>query len=139
MRGRPIPGLKDYQGPNPKRLFDLPWPVKQRAYQWVHHLLTKGNRERGYVAPWLFAIYVGQAKRLALNPPTSEWGRSMLGKRGGKAVQHLYRMEGRHPTENATHVGLADLKVRKEAERRKRLGLPPASRHGFTLASRYEP
>jgi hypothetical protein len=46
-----------------------------------------------------FAILVGQAKRLALNPPTSDWGRTMLAKRGGYAVQRCYRMEGRNPTE----------------------------------------
>jgi hypothetical protein len=61
----------------------------------------------------LFAIYVGKAKYLALNPPTSEWGRLMLAKRGGKAVQRKYRLEGRHPTEKATWARLADLKIRK--------------------------
>ena len=30
------------------------------------------------LSAWLFAIYVGQAKRLALNPPDSAWGRQML-------------------------------------------------------------
>ena len=47
------------------------------------------------------------AKRLALNPPTSAWGRSMLAKRGGLAVQRKYLLEGRHPTEKATQVRLA--------------------------------
>jgi len=54
----------------------------------------------------------------------------MLGKRGGHAVQRRFRAEGRHPIAQATCIRLADLKLRKEAERRKRLG-PPASRHGF--------
>jgi len=99
----------------------------------LHGLCTKGKRERGSVAPWLFAIYVGQAKRLAVNPPGHEWSRRVNATKGGYAVQRKYRAEGRHPTEKATHARLADLKVRKEAERRKRLGLPPPARHGSTL------
>jgi hypothetical protein len=89
--------------------------------------------ERGSVPQWLFALYVGQAKRLALNPPSYEWSRWMNAKKGGYAVQRKYRAEGRHPTEKATYARLAALNVRREAERRKRLGLPPASRHGFTV------
>ncbi len=97
----------------------------------MHGICTKGKRER--VAPWLFAIYVGQAKRLAVNPPGYEWSRRMNATKGGYAVQRKYRAEGTHPTEKATQSRLADLKVRKEAERRKRLGLPPPARYGFTL------
>jgi hypothetical protein len=40
---------------------------------------------------WRYAILVGQAKRLALNPPDSAWGHKMLAKRGGLAVQMQYR------------------------------------------------
>src|SRR5579863_4491401 len=113
MRGRPIPGLNKYQGRNPNGYFqDLDWPVRQRAYQWLHFFCERARTRRGHVPPWLFAIYVGQARRLAVNPPTSEWGRSMLAKRGGKAVQRQYRREGRHPTETATYARLADLKIR---------------------------
>jgi hypothetical protein len=134
MRGKHIAGLKKYQGRNPNGYFqDLDWPVRERAYHWLHRLCAKGKRERGCVAPWLFAIYVGQARRLALNPPSYEWSRRMNAKKGGYAVQRRYRAEGRHPTEKATQARLADLKVRKEAERRKRLGLPPPARYGFTL------
>src|SRR5713226_9727255 len=121
MRCRPIPGLKKYQGRNPNGYFqDLDWPVRQQAYYWLHRLCAKGKRERGCVASWLFAIYVGQARRLALNPPSYEWSRRMNAKKGGYAVQRKYRAEGRHPTEKATQARLADLKVHKEAERRKR-------------------
>lgn len=134
MRGRPIPGLKKYQGRNPNGYFqDLDWPTRQRAYGWLHRFCERARRRRGYVAQWLFAIYVGQARRLALNPPTYEWSRSMNAKKGGYAVQRRYRAEGRHPTAKATHTRLADLKNRKEAECRERLGLPPVSRHGFTV------
>jgi hypothetical protein len=42
-------------------------------------------------------------------PPagTSAWGRSMLARRGGLAVQRQYRLEGRHPTAAATRARLA--------------------------------
>ena len=132
--GRHIPGLKKYQSRNPNGYFqDLDWPVRQRAYQWLHYLLTKGKRERGDVPQWLFAIYVGQARRLARNPPTSEWGRTMLAMKGGYAVQRRYRLEGRRPTEIATQVHRANARTRRDAKERERLGLPPRSRHGFTV------
>jgi len=58
-------------------------------------------------------ILVGQAKRLALNPPTSAWGRTMLGKRGGLAVQKKYSLDGKHPTERATQVRLSKQQRKK--------------------------
>ena len=82
--------------------------------------------------PWRFAILVAQAKRLALTPPDSAWGRSMLAKRGGRAVQQTYRAEGRHPTKIATRNRLLIQASRKrreaELERRSELGLPPPAR-----------
>jgi hypothetical protein len=45
---------------------------------------------------------VGQAKRLALNPPDPDWGRGMLATRGGLAVQEKYKREGVSPTAKAT-------------------------------------
>lgn len=129
MRGNAIPGLKNYQGRNPNGYFqDLDWPVRQRAYQWLHRFRTKAKLERGYVAPWLFAIYVGQAKRLAQNPPTSQWGRSMLAKRGGLAVQRRYRREGRAPTECATDARRAIYKLKRREVERAKKGLPPSPR-----------
>jgi hypothetical protein len=73
-------------------------------------ILEKWGRD---LPPWRFAILVGQAKRLALNPPTSAWGRSMLAKRGGLAVQRKYLIDGRHPTKRATQVRLAKQRRRK--------------------------
>jgi hypothetical protein len=74
----------------------------------------------------------GQAKRLALDPPTSAWGRSMLAKRGGYATQHEYRAAGRvgpkHPAHRAASVSASRRKWRAqqqlEARERERLGLP---------------
>lgn len=80
-----IVALENYRGHNPKGYFeDLPWEVRNRAHQWLFRLCPKWGRD---LPAWRFAILVGQAKRLAPNPPTSAWGRSMLAKRGGLAVQ----------------------------------------------------
>ena len=132
-----IESLRQFRGRNPHGYFeDLPWEARQRAYGWLHYLVQKGLAERGAMPPWLFAIYVGQAKRLALNPPTSAWGHSMLAKRGGYAVQRRYRMKGRtgpsHPAHKAARISATQRRwsnqERRDAERRKRLGLPPKPR-----------
>ncbi len=126
-----IPGLNQYQGRNPKGYFqDLDWSVRQRAYHWLGVFTKRWGRN---LPQWRFAILVGQAKRLAINPPTSAWGRSMLAKRGGKAAQRMYRHEGRNPTELATQVHRNNARMRQDAEQRKLTGLAPRSRHGFTV------
>ena len=100
-----IVALENYRGHNPKGYFEyLPWEVSNRAHQWLFRLCSKWGRD---LPAWRFAIVVGQAKRLALDPPTSAWGRSMLAKRGGLAVQRKYRLEGRPSTQRATEVRLA--------------------------------
>ncbi len=135
-----IEGLKKYRGRNPQGYFqDLPWEVKNRAFNWLHHLKQKGKRERGYVPRWLFALYVGQAKRLAVQTrdELSAWGKRMIGKRGGFAVQRLYRSQGRtgpyHPAQKAWRISVSRRKWRKrqkaEAAERERLGLPPKPRN----------
>ncbi len=127
-----IPSLKKYQGRNPNGYFqDLPGPERLRAYKWLHFFCKRARRQRGSLPRWLFAIYVGQAKRLALNPPTYQWSRRMNAKKGGYAVQMKYRHEGRHPTAKATQARLWKLKLKREEERRRKLGLPAPSRHGF--------
>lgn len=95
-----IEGLRDYQHSNRKDFFnDLPPEARLRAWWWFGKLC---ERWRGNLPQWHRAILAGRAKWLALNPPTSEWGRSMAAKKGGYAVQRKYRLEGRHPTEYAT-------------------------------------
>jgi hypothetical protein len=125
-----ILGLKKYRGRNPRGYFqDLPWEVGRRASDWLHRLMQKGRAERGIVPPWLFGIYVGQARRLALNPPTPAWGRSMLAKRGGYAVQRKYRVEDRvgprHPARLAAKSRAKRQASIKEARK------PGAVRHWF--------
>jgi hypothetical protein len=113
MRMR-IWALKKYQQHLKGGLFsDLPQHARERASRWLATFLTRWH---GKQPQWRLAILVGQAKRLALNPPDSAWGRSMRAKRGGRAVQRKYRLEGRHPTEKATRIRLIRQKARKAQE-----------------------
>jgi triphosphoribosyl-dephospho-CoA synthetase len=111
-----ISQLDQYRHRNPGGYFqDLAWDVRQRAYQWLDRFIRRREASHGSVPAWLFAIYCGQAKRLALNPPDSAWGHRMLAKRGGLAVQRLYRLEGRHPTARATLCRVVKQRARKLA------------------------
>ena len=104
--------------------------------QEASRLLAKFLRRHSDCPQWLYPILVGNARRLALNPPTSAWGRSMRAKKGGIATQRRYIMEGRtgprHPAQYAATVSASNRKWRKQqredAEQRKRLGLPPLAR-----------
>ena len=122
--------LDNYRDRNPNGYFDdLPLDVRISATQWLNRFCRKWA---GNLPPWRFAILVGQAKRLALNPPSSAWGRSMLAKRGGYALQRKLRLEGKHPTAYATRCRVlkqnAKKRARAEAEMRTRMGLPGPAR-----------
>jgi hypothetical protein len=130
-----IDGLRKFRGRNLRGYFeDLPWEVRNRAYLWLDKFVTRRKARFGDVPKWLFAIYVGQAKRLALNPPTAAWGRKMLAKRGGYAVQRSYQAEGRtgkaHPAHHAARVSASKRRWKQTVEERERLRVKP-SRHSF--------
>lgn len=131
-----IQALKKHRNKNPNGYFaDLSPLLRRSATNWLTRFLEQ-RRRNGQATPlWTFAILVGQAKRLAVNPPTSAWGRSMQAKRGGKAVQRKYRREGRHPTQAATLARYwkrkAGQRAKAEAERRERLGLGKAARVAY--------
>jgi hypothetical protein len=105
---------------------------KHEAHCWLNRFLVRHPDP----APWLYPILVGNARRLALNPPSSAWGRSMRAKKGGYATQRRYIIEGRtgqnHPAHYAAIVSASNRKWRKQKqvddEWRKRLGLPPLAR-----------
>jgi hypothetical protein len=125
-----ISQLSSYRNRNPNGYFhDLPQDVRISAIQWLNRFCKKWA---GNLPPWRFAILVGQAKRLALNPPTSSWGRSMLAKRGGLALQRKLRLEGKHPTAYATRCRVLKQNAKKralaEGEMRANMGLPPVVR-----------
>ena len=110
-----IPDLSQFQKSRGREPFaDLPPDLRRVAWDWVEHLIRRRIAEYGFVEPWLYGIYYGQAKRLTQNPPTPEWGRHMRSIRGGKAVQRKYKQEGRHPTAKAT----AARKLIREARQR---------------------
>jgi hypothetical protein len=132
-----IAALKKYRRLAPAGHFlDLAPEARARAYRWLDLFCTRRRAQGLTVEPWLFAIYCGQARRLALNPPTSAWGRSMLAKRGGYAVQRQYVIEGRtgarHPVQKAARVSAQKRELRKAEEERERLGYPKPASHGFT-------
>ena len=137
-RGR-IEGLEKYRNRNREGMFaDLPPMVRREAEHWLWKL-CKPWRERRSLHAWLYPILCGQARRLARMTPEerSQWGHSMLAKRGGLAVQRKYRREGRNPTAKATHMSKCIRRDRKrkreQEEERKRLGLPEPPRHGFAV------
>lgn len=111
-----IAALKNYHRRPAGYFQDLTPTLRATACRWLDRF-CKRRRARGLsVEPWLLAIYCGQARRLTLNPPTSAWGRKMLAKRGGLALQRKLRVEGKHPTERATWCRLRKLESKKRAE-----------------------
>ena len=98
-----IEGLEKYQRRNRSGYFeDLSPEAQHRAREWLSRFVQRRQASGQKLPQWKYAILVGQAKRLALNPPTSQWGRSMHAKKGGYAVQRKYRMEGRNPLAGVT-------------------------------------
>lgn len=120
-----IASLRNWKKRRPERCFmDLPLALRVKAYQWFNKFVQRWGGDLPY---WRRAILMGQARRLALNPPTSAWGRSMLARRGGYAVQRKYRQEGKtgklHPVLKAAAVSASRRNAEKrrlqEAEQRK--------------------
>jgi hypothetical protein len=99
-----IEALKKYRKRHAKGSYfeDLPANLRQQAAGWLQHFKQRQRAQGKPIHPWLLAIYVGQAKRLTLNPPSSGWGRSMRAKKGGYAAQQAYRWEDRGPTAGTT-------------------------------------
>lgn len=103
-----IEGLTNYQRRHLRGNYfqDLPALARESARRWLDRFVARCRARGRPLKPWLFALYVGQAKRLALHPPGSEWGRRMRARKGGLAVQRKYWQEGRDPTARATQVRL---------------------------------
>lgn len=116
MQTKRIPSLQKYRGSTSNGNFDaLPPDARKRAQVWLYRLCQRWGND---LPAWRYAILVGQAKRLAKSPPDSAWGRKMLATRGGRAVQNLYRFEGRDATAapNAARRQRVERNVYKEAE-----------------------
>jgi hypothetical protein len=112
-RNNRIPALDPYRKPaQPGGPFAaLTWQQQRAAEQ----LLWKWCKKWGTdLPPWRLAILVARARRLALHPLTSTWGKQMRCRRGGLAAQKDCRLRGIDPTAKAT-----------EARRSKLLTNPP--------------
>jgi hypothetical protein len=111
---------------------DLPPDVHWRAQWWLNKFIQR-HQYRLASERWLYPILIGQARRLALNPPTPAWGRRMLSKLGGLRVQQLYRNQNRtgskHPAHKAARISANLRRLRKEEKLREAMGLPPKTRH----------
>jgi hypothetical protein len=124
------------RNPHPQRHAPMFEGLSPQQKQEAERLLDKFLARHSDCPAWLHPILVGNARRLALNPPSSAWGRSMRAKKGGYATQRRYRIEGRtgprHPAHYAATVSASQRKWRRQqredAEQRKRLGLSPAAR-----------
>ena len=107
---------------------DLPLEERWRAEGWLGEFC---RRWKGDLPTWRLAILAGQARRLARTSPEqrSQWGRTMLAKRGGYAVQRSYVVKGRtgakHPAHRAARVSASRRRLRKEERVREALGEPP--------------
>lgn len=113
-----ISGLAKYQQRHPKGVYFAELPRDQRAlaFQHLKRFLLKWRALGGGLPRGRLGILVGQAMRLARmsDADLSAWGKRMLAKRGGYAVQRRYRAEGRHPTEKATRVRQARRQRQKD-------------------------
>jgi hypothetical protein len=103
-RNRRIPGLEPYRRRPPNGTFDaLPWEARKCARQLLWKWCEKYRRKWGRAMPnWRYAILVGRARRLALHPLDSAWGKRMRCRRGGLAAQKGYRLREIKPTAKAT-------------------------------------
>jgi hypothetical protein len=138
-----IEALDKYRNRNPNGYFtDLPWTAQQRAYQ----LLAKYcERWRGAPRPWRFPILVGRVAFWAQHTFTSERGRSMAAKKGGYAVQRMYRAEGRtgerHPAHKAAAVSSQVRRARKalkaKAEADRKAGITARDRAADAIMAQW--
>ena len=107
-----IESLKGYQKRDRRGRFeDLPLHLRVRAEA---HFKRLCDRWRGRLPAWRRAILCGQARRLAVHPPDSAWGKRMLAKRAGYARQRRARAMGVHPTRKATLVRVSRQRAKKQ-------------------------
>jgi hypothetical protein len=92
---------------------DLPCDVQLEAIRRYKLMTEKWGRD---LPGWRRAILVGQAKRWAMtsDEERSRWGRAMLAKRGGLAVQNKYRIEGRIGPKHPAHKASAKSVTRRK-------------------------
>src|ERR1022692_3049845 len=104
------------RNPHSRSLVPMFEGLSPQQEQEAYRLLAKYLGRRPFCPQWLYPILVGNARRLAVNPTSSAWGRSMRAKKGGIATQRRYIMEGRtgprHPAHYAATVSASNRKWR---------------------------
>ncbi|MGO9339906.1 MAG: hypothetical protein ACLPY1_20595 [Terracidiphilus sp.] len=136
-RDRRIPALDPYRKTAPPggHFAALPWPQQRVAEQFLWKWCKKWGTS---LPPWRLAILVARARRLALHPLTSAWGKQMRCRRGGLAAQERYRREGIDPIAKATAARRSKLQT-NPPQPPKRAGtiytLPPGVLPGRTMTN----
>ena len=114
---------------------DLPYEAQQRAQRLLWKWCQKWGTD---LPPWRLAILVARARRLALHPLDSAWGKRMRCRRGGLASQKDYRLRGIDPTAKATAARRRKLQS-KPPQPQRRAGavytLPPGVLPGRTMTN----
>ena len=81
-KGQKIPGLERKPKKEGGYFDELPPKLRDRARYWLRRLTEKRRRHDKPVTGWVCPLLWGQARRLAKNPPRSDWGGPMLAKQG---------------------------------------------------------
>jgi hypothetical protein len=140
-RNRRIPGLEPYRRPAPQGDYfsDLPYEAQQRALRLLWKWCQKWGAD---LPPCRLAILVARARRLALHPLGSAWGKSLRCRRGGLAAQKDYRLRGIDPTAKATAARRSRLLTNPPQPPRREGAvycLPPGVIPGRTMTNRVSP
>jgi hypothetical protein len=80
----PIHSLKVYQRrrrDSPDGFADLPDGQRVLAEQWLQRFVAQRRAQGKPLEPWVLALYHGQARRLARNPPTRGWAKQLRSRR----------------------------------------------------------
>ena len=133
-----ITALDSYRKPAPpgSPFAALTWPQQRAAEQLLWKWCMKWGAD---LPPWRLAILVSRARRLALHPLTSAWGKRMRCRRGGLAAQEWYKREGIDPTGKATAARRSKLLTNPPPQTQRRAGaiytLPPGVLPGRTMTN----
>ena len=106
-----IEGLRKCQRRHPKGCYFVELTPERRkiAWLWLEKFLARARARGKPITPQRLGGMVARATSLSgmAVEQRSAWGRSMLAKLGGYAVQRRYRARGIDPTRKATWVRLA--------------------------------
>jgi hypothetical protein len=125
-RSKRIPGLEPYRRRPPNGTFEtLQFEARRKAQMLLWGFCQRWGND---LPPWRRAILVGQAKRLALNPPDSAWARRTLAKRRASRAREVQAGRDR-PDRQGTAARRSKLRTNPPPQPQRRAGmiyiLPP--------------